>query len=475
MDHRHRVDDRLYGVRVRFAGAPPPEQLIPRLLALGFRWGGVGFRSSCVLPKAGCFARVISSSTRALEIGCALGHSTGGARVALSSPSETPLPEGSLRYGGSMHRHTIVSWATLFLGSSLLLACGSSSSSSPDATNSTGTGGASGSGTGATGGTSTGTGGTSTGTGGTSTGTGGAATGGTGTGGAATGGTGTGGTGTGGKAGSSTGKGGAAGTGTGGKGGGAAGKAGAAGAGGSMVGSACDPIAKTGCTAPQKCVAVGTNGMDTTVACGDPGAGPPVTQEGADCKRTSLGVADNCAAGLICTVRGVLDADAGNLHTQCRKFCSVNADCADNQLCEEFTTDGFGVCINACIPFTACLPASQSGMGSGGSGAGGAPANGTCSEQYGFNEDPTKGFFGCHQVGSSTVGGTCNSGYNSKDCGVNQFCAGDPANPQATMGTCTEWCRVADPSANPPIPALDCTKAGQACVGTSPGEINICM
>jgi pimeloyl-ACP methyl ester carboxylesterase len=43
---------RLYGVRVRFAGAPPPEQLIPGLLASGFRCSGgaSGPRAPCRRP-----------------------------------------------------------------------------------------------------------------------------------------------------------------------------------------------------------------------------------------------------------------------------------------------------------------------------------------------------------------------------------------------------------------------------------------
>ena len=384
-----------------------------------------------------------------------------------------------------MRQFNVYTGVVLVLGSSLLFACGSSSSAAPATT-------AGGAGTDAAGGSSAGTtgkGGTSaagtTGTGGMTTGTGGMTT--MGTGGSA-------GAGTAGKGGSAgmaagggTGKGGSAG-----KGGAAGMGAGGMGAGGMMmITAACDPIKKTGCTGTKKCVSEPA-GMDTVQACEDPGAGPPVTMEGGDCKRTSLGIGDNCAPGLICTLRGVLDGDSMNKHTQCRKYCQDDTQCADNQLCNEFTADGFGVCIDACLPFTPCSPASQSGMGmggAGGSGAGGSGAAGkggagggaatvSCSDIYKDNtKDPMTGkasfdFFGCKLVGSGAIGDSC---MTSKDCGVNQFCAADPNNPGAPTGICTEWCQLADPMAMPPVVDHMCTKMGQSCASVMAGEINICM
>lgn len=295
--------------------------------------------------------------------------------------------------------------------------------------------------------------------------------------------------------GGASGKGGAAGKGGAGN-GGVAGKGGATGTGGStgtsgaggtigtggssLVGM-CNPVTATGCLSNEKCVSV-PEGQTTVTACEPPGKGPPVTTEGADCKRTSLGIDDNCAPGMLCTLRGVLDADTANKHTQCAKYCVQDADCADTKRCNKFTSDGYGVCIGSCVPFTACEPMSQSGAG-GSAGAGAAGFGGStgakmsCADPFQDNTiDPATGmpaeYFGCKLDGAGVVGDGCMA---PKDCGTNQFCASDPNNPGSSFGICTEWCQLADPTAMPPISEHPCSLKGQSCAATTPGEINICM
>jgi hypothetical protein len=359
----------------------------------------------------------------------------------------------------------------MIFGSSLLVACGSSSSGGGDATTGTGGSGTAGSGTGATGGSGvagTGGGTAGTGTGGSTGGTGGG-TAGSGTGGTGGGKAGSGGTAAGGKGGAGGGKAGSGGTGTGGMGTGGTG----------MVMTACDPTkGQDVCKMGEKCSA--TTGMGTQPACNGPVAGGAFTvDEGQDCKRSVLGI-DNCKPGLICTLRGVLDADSTNMHTQCKKWCQSDADCTGSQACNAFTSDAsgasdgaFGVCVDACQPFTPCTPFDTGMGGAGGAGAGGSGAGGggnknlTCSDPSRDN-DLMGSFFSCHSIGSGLPGDVCTQ---SKDCGNNMFCGVDPANPTSMMGLCTEWCTLMDPNG---LPDHDCSKKGQACASMGMG-IDICM
>jgi chitinase len=109
---------RLYGVRVRFAGAPPPEQLIPRLSASGFRRGGAGLRSSGGLPKAGC-GDSSRSATCAADFVRGRGLAPAGVAAATSSTQTrdrterdsaivgTHRPQPALRLTSSGSRSTI--------------------------------------------------------------------------------------------------------------------------------------------------------------------------------------------------------------------------------------------------------------------------------------------------------------------------------------------------------------------------------
>jgi hypothetical protein len=284
--------------------------------------------------------------------------------------------------------------------------------------------------------------------GGASVATGGAATAGSGTAGAGAVGTGgskaTGGTGAAGS--TTTGKGGTGGTGN----GGTSSSTGGTGAG--AFGGACDAAKQTGCSPKQKCSAEQQGMGNLNSSC------VPLTgsnAEGTDCMRQKIGF-DNCAAGLICTGVGVVDYDPNKMppHRQCRKLCAQDADCGKTQACSGFTQDGFGVCIDICIPFSACDPATTTDTGVAGNNGG---ATVSCSDIIG-DVDQSNAYFTCHKVGKGTSGAQCSV---SQDCAAGYFCQQG----QGPMGgACTQLCNADHP----------CDGKGLSCASTTP-TVDICQ
>ena len=259
-------------------------------------------------------------------------------------------------------------------------------------------------------------------------GTGNAATGGTGTAGS-----GTAGTGAAGKAGGATagtgGKSGTGGTTT--STGGTSSSTGGTGAG--AFGGACDAAHDTGCApGKQKCSAEQTMGQLSSSCVPVMGS----NAEGADCTRQKIGF-DNCAPGLICTGVGVVDYDPNKMppHRQCRKFCAQDSDCGMTQACDNFTQDGFGVCIDICVPFSACDPATTTSTGSAGNNGG---ASVSCSDLI-TDVDQSNGYFTCHKVGKGTTNAQCAV---SQDCAAGYFC-GQGMGPMG--GSCTQLCDINHP------------------------------
>lgn len=247
-------------------------------------------------------------------------------------------------------------------------------------------------------------------------------------------------------AGASTGKGGATGK------GGSAGVGGTGGTGAGAFGGACNPVTQKSCAPGQKCSAEqkGMGNLSTSCVGQMGGVG-----EGMDCKRMGIGH-DNCGPGLVCTGVGVIDYDSQKMppHRQCRKYCQSDSDCGKTQGCSQFTQDGFGVCVDSCLPFSACDPAPPTTMGSAGNNGG---ANKTCATIF-QSVDGMNGFFGCHLVGNGKTNSPCQ---NEKDCAAGFFCGnGGPGG-----GQCAELC---DASHTCDLKSLMCS-ASQA------GEIGVCQ
>jgi hypothetical protein len=276
----------------------------------------------------------------------------------------------------------------------------------------------------------------------------------------------------------SSGKGGAGSSGKGGAGSSGKGGAGAGGASGNggFAGSeswvACDPTkGKDFCPAGQKCSVIAGGSQP---GCNPPLAGGAFTLgEGQDCKRDVLGV-DTCQEGFLCTIRGVLDSDSMNQHTQCKKWCTSDAGCGPSQVCNAFTADMsgqpdgvFGLCVDVCEPFTPCLPLGSGAGGAGSGGAGGSPTAYTCADPVQDN-DLAHVFFACHAVGPGDPGSLC---VNGKDCAANELCGGPFNGPVSGVSLCIELCRIMDPSG---LPDHDCTKKGQSCASMGLG-VDICQ
>lgn len=184
--------------------------------------------------------------------------------------------------------------------------------------------------------------------------------------------------------------------------------------------STCDPVAQTGCTAPDtKCTAVddGT-GKSTMPGCVTP-TGTKAT--GDTCSRTAqtpAGVGhDDCAAGFCSGI--------GQLHDppsrKCRKFCAGDSTCGTGEKCSVLIADPSGaaiagICVPTCTMFgTDC--------------AGGDNCSVLISDFDGKTAYGT-----CRAVGKTAIDGTCTNPY---DCVKDTICA-DPLS--TGTATCISLC-----------------------------------
>ncbi|HZS42291.1 MAG TPA: hypothetical protein VFF06_35920 [Polyangia bacterium] len=148
---------------------------------------------------------------------------------------------------------------------------------------------------------------------------------------------------------------------------------------------------------------------------------------GMPCTRTVFGD-DDCAAGLVCTLRGVA---TGALI--CRKWCRADTDCAAGEQCSGQVSQAYpldGMCIPTCAPFS-----STCGVGL------------TCGEEsigVGSTMAKVRRAFLCRSAGTGVPGDPCMTG---DECGPDQICTG------SCVALCddTHACAITDADAGAPM------------------------
>ena len=173
----------------------------------------------------------------------------------------------------------------------------------------------------------------------------------------------------------------------------------------------CDPVAQT-CTDPaQKCTLFTDDTTGQTPADRTCVAVKGTNADGQTCTRVSLGD-DDCAKGLLCTIRGV---PGGGL--ACRKMCHAATDCNPGEKCTSpnATDPTDGICVPSCTPFsTTC------GTGN---------TCGTIYTDITYTDQNQVFVFTCRAVGPGVLGDGC---MGNEECGPNLYCD--------NQGTCSALC-----------------------------------
>ncbi len=182
----------------------------------------------------------------------------------------------------------------------------------------------------------------------------------------------------------------------------------------------CDPIAQTGCSAPDtKCTAVDDGSGSGKAGCVTPTGSKGL---GDSCTRTSQdpsGIGhDDCGAGFFCSGISTL-ASPPNRH--CRKFCKDDSKCASTEKCSELVFDGgttatAGICVPTCTLFGTDCAGSLN-----------------CSVLI-TSMDGTTAHGTCRAVGTKAVGDKCAMAF---ECGKDMVCA-DPT--KSGSNTCIALC-----------------------------------
>jgi hypothetical protein len=183
----------------------------------------------------------------------------------------------------------------------------------------------------------------------------------------------------------------------------------------SMVTGDCDLVTQN-CTDPaaSKCAFVPTmdpSGMDAH-ACVAPSG---TNMEGQPCTRASLGD-DDCAKGLICTLRGVATGSF-----VCRQFCHADTDCPSMQRCTSIsnTIPTDGLCTPLCNPF--------------GNDCTGGLVCGVLDDLIGSTMNKVKLSFTCRSAGAGQPGDACAA---DADCAANEIC--DTQTTMACIALCDD-------------------------------------
>ena len=212
----------------------------------------------------------------------------------------------------------------------------------------------------------------------------------------------------------------------------------------------CDPVAQN-CVEPtaNKCVftpATMQGDSDTETCVATKGT----NMEGQPCTRAAFGD-DDCAAGLVCTLRGLPDGQF-----VCRKFCHDTSDCPSQQTCTNISnqTTNIGLCTPTCAAF--------------GSDCTG---NTTCTAFVRVVSASDMGravVFTCRPIGTVPAGGSCMA---ETDCVANTSCLG-----QGASGMCTPLCddNHACPGAPADAGAADDAGAGPTCMVSFGGSVGFC-